>query len=85
MGMIAVAVKAAAGRYADAEPLFKSGLAIRAKAQGPDHRDVAASLDNLAALHNIQGHYVDAESLYKSSLGILEGCWAPTILMSPRR
>ena len=29
------------GRYADAEPLFKRSLAIREKALGPDHPDVA--------------------------------------------
>ena len=29
------------GRYADAEPLFKRALAIREKALGPDHPDVA--------------------------------------------
>ena len=31
----------AQGRYADAEPLFKRALAIREKALGPDHPDVA--------------------------------------------
>ena len=30
------------GRYADAEPLYKRSLAIREKALGPDHPDVAA-------------------------------------------
>ena len=29
------------GRYADAEPLYKRSLAIREKALGPDHPDVA--------------------------------------------
>ena len=36
------------GRYADAEPLYKRSLAIREKALGPDHPDVATSLNNLA-------------------------------------
>ena len=31
----------AQGRYADAEPLYKRSLAIREKALGPDHPDVA--------------------------------------------
>ena len=31
----------AQGRYADAEPLYKRALAIREKALGPDHPDVA--------------------------------------------
>ena len=38
------------GRYADAEPLHKRSLAIREKALGPDHPDVAQSLNNLAAV-----------------------------------
>ena len=39
------------GRYADAEPLYKRSLAIREKALGPDHPDVATSLNNLAELY----------------------------------
>ena len=38
----------AQGRYAEAEPLYKRSLAIREKALGPDHPDVAQSLNNLA-------------------------------------
>jgi hypothetical protein len=44
----------AQGRYAQAEPLFKRSLAIRVKALGPDHPDVATSQNNLAALYNAQ-------------------------------
>ena len=36
------------GKYAEAEPLQKRGLAIREKALGPNHPDVANSLHNLA-------------------------------------
>ena len=39
------------GRYADAEPLYKRSLAIGEKTLGPDHPDVAASLNNLADLY----------------------------------
>ncbi len=39
------------GRYADAEPLYKRALAIREKALGPNHPDVASSLNNLAELY----------------------------------
>ena len=38
------------GRYADAEPLYKRSLVIREKALGPEHPDVALSLNNLANL-----------------------------------
>ena len=39
------------GRYTDAEPLFKRALTISEKALGPDHPDVAVSLNNLAGLY----------------------------------
>ena len=60
------------GRYAEAEPLYKRSLAIREKALGPDHPDVAASLNNLALLYDQQGRHVDAEPLYKKALAIWE-------------
>ena len=58
------------GRYAEAEPLYKRSLAIREKALGPDHPDVATALNNLAVLYEDQGRYADAEPLYKRSLAI---------------
>ena len=39
------------GRYGDAEPLLEQSLAIRKKALGPEHPDVAESLNNLALLY----------------------------------
>jgi len=45
--------------YAEAEPLYKRSLAIREKALGPDHPDVAQSLNNLAVLYNTQGRYTE--------------------------
>jgi tetratricopeptide (TPR) repeat protein len=43
------------GDYSQAEPRFKRSLAIRKKALGPDHPDVAASLHKLAELYSTQG------------------------------
>ncbi len=40
----------AQGRYAEVEPLFQRALAINEKALGPEHPDVAQSLENYAAL-----------------------------------
>ncbi len=40
----------AQGKYAEAEPLYQRSLAIMEKALGPDHPDVATSLENYAAL-----------------------------------
>lgn len=44
-----------AGKYSEAIPLAQSLLAEIEKAYGPDHRDVAASLNNLALLYGNQG------------------------------
>ena len=40
----------AQGKYAEAEPLFKRSLAILEKALGPEHPNVATSLENWAKL-----------------------------------
>ncbi len=40
----------AQGKYAEAEPLFQRSLAIWEKALGPEHSDVATTLENYAAL-----------------------------------
>ena len=65
------------GRYAEAEPLHKRSLAIREKALGTDHPDVANGLNSLAWLYTIQGHYADAEPLYKRALATWEKALGP--------
>ncbi len=40
----------AQGKYAEAEPLYGRALAILEKTLGPDHPNVAQSLENYAAL-----------------------------------
>ena len=40
----------AQGKYAEAEPLYRRALAIREKALGPEHPDVAKTLENYAEL-----------------------------------
>jgi CHAT domain-containing protein len=47
-------------------------LDIREKALGPEHPDVATSLNNLAFLYSLMGNYAAAEPLYKRSLEISE-------------
>jgi tetratricopeptide (TPR) repeat protein len=66
-----------AGRYSEAEPLYKRSLQIREKVLGPEHPDVAASLNNLALLYRDQGRYPEAEPLYKRSLEIVEKVLGP--------
>src|ERR1700738_1141792 len=46
-----------AGQDADAIPIAQQVLAIREKALGRDHPDVATALNNLAALYKSQGRY----------------------------
>ena len=61
-----------AGKYSQAIPLAQRLLAEMEKAHGPDHRDVAAALNNLALLYGDQGRDAEAEPLYKRALAILE-------------
>ena len=56
--------------YAAAEPLYVRSLAIREKVLGPEHPDVATSLNNLAELFSAQGNYADAEPFHRRSLEI---------------
>lgn len=66
-----------AGSYAEAEPLYKRALAIREKALGDDHPDVANSLNGLAMLYLNQGKYAEAELLLKRALTIREKALGP--------
>ena len=65
------------GRTAEAEALYKRTLAIREKALGPDHPDVALSLHNLALVYGAQGRTAEAEPLYKRALAIFEKALGP--------
>ena len=58
------------GRYAEAEPLFKRSLAIREKALGPVHPDVAATLENLALLDRLTNRTAEADALEKRATEI---------------
>jgi tetratricopeptide (TPR) repeat protein len=65
------------GRYSEAIPLAQRALAIFEKSLGPDHPNVAASLNNLAELYLNQGRYADAVPLFKRSLAIKEKTLGP--------
>lgn len=60
------------GRYEDAIPHAERALALREKAIGPEHSNVATSLNNLAELYCARGRYADAEPLYLHALAIRE-------------
>ena len=56
---------------------MKRALGIREKALGPEHRDVASSLNNLAGLYRTQGRNGEADPLLRRALGILEKALGP--------
>jgi len=65
------------GRYGEAIPLAQRALAIREQALGPEHPDVATSLNNLAYLYKTLGDYPKAEPLYQRALAIQEKALGP--------
>jgi len=58
-------------RLGEAEPLMKRALAIDEKSYGPDHPDVAISLNNLAALLQATNRLGEAEPLMRRHLVIV--------------
>ena len=66
-----------AGKDEEAVPIAQRALALAERLHGPDHPDVGASLNNLAALYQSQARYVEAEPLYKRALSIREKAWGP--------
>lgn len=65
------------GQFDSAISLAQRALAIREKALGPTHPDVATSLNNLAGLYDTRGDYDQAELLYKRALAIWEKALGP--------
>jgi CHAT domain-containing protein/Tfp pilus assembly protein PilF len=66
-----------AGKYDEAEPLHQRALDIREKSLGPEHPDVATSLNSLAILYRNMGKYSKAEPLYQRALAIREKSLGP--------
>ena len=66
-----------AGKYDRAVVLAQQALQVAKQDVGPDHPDVATSLNNLAMLYATQGDYSRAEPLYKRSLAIWEKALGP--------
>ncbi len=57
----------------EAKALQERALAIRERALGPDHPDIALSLNNLAAVHEVTGAYAEARALHERAVAIREG------------
>jgi len=62
----------AQGKYAEAEQRFQDALRISEQQLGPEHPDVATSLNGLAKLYRHQGKYEQAEAFYERALAIRE-------------
>ena len=60
------------GKYDRAVVVAKKALEVAEENVGPNHPDVATSLNNLAELYDTQGQYAQAEPLYKRALAICE-------------
>ncbi|HEU4411143.1 MAG TPA: tetratricopeptide repeat protein [Polyangiaceae bacterium] len=65
------------GAYARAVPLAERALALRERALGPNHPEVATSLNDLAVLYKDQGAYGKAEPLHLRALRIREKALGP--------
>ena len=64
------------GRYAEADKFFLAALK-EAENLGPEHPNVATSLNNLAGLYDAQAKYTEAQPLLKRSLAIAEKALGP--------
>ena len=60
------------GRYEEAIPLANQALAIREKANGADHPNMATALNNLAALYQATRDFAKAEPLLQRALAFRE-------------
>ena len=65
------------GRYTEAEPLFQRALQIREQALGPEHLEVAATLNTMAVLSLNQSKFAQAEPLFQRALQIREQALEP--------
>jgi tetratricopeptide (TPR) repeat protein len=68
-------VRFALGDLTEAETLISKALDILEKVYGPNHPQVAQSLNHLARIYLAQGHSPEAHSLISLSLEILEGTY----------
>jgi CHAT domain-containing protein/Tfp pilus assembly protein PilF len=65
------------GKYDEALRLVERVLEIRERILGPDHRGVAAAINDLAILYYYKGDYARAELLHRRTLGIRKKALGP--------
>jgi tetratricopeptide (TPR) repeat protein len=64
-------------RYAEAEPLYRRARAIDEANYGPDHPEIARTLNNLAELLRTTNRLAEAELLVRRALAIDEASYGP--------
>lgn len=64
-------------RYAQAEASHRRALSARLESRGPDHPEVATSLNNLGVLARRQGRLAEAERLHRRALAIRRATLGP--------
>ncbi|MEL7036262.1 MAG: tetratricopeptide repeat-containing protein, partial [Cyanobacteria bacterium J06592_8] len=65
------------GKYNEAITIAERVLEMIKKLLGPEHPDVATSLNNLALLYSSQGRYEEAEPLYQQALEMYKKLLGP--------
>jgi tetratricopeptide (TPR) repeat protein len=65
------------GRYSEASNVAEEALKVAEETFGPNHLNVALSLNNLVVLYQDQGKYAEAEPLFKRALEIEEKALPP--------
>lgn len=65
------------GRYGESERLHELALAVAERTLGPEHPDVATSLNNLANIHYDRGRYGEAQNLHERALAIRKQAHGP--------
>jgi len=68
---------AAAGNYSSAEELLREAAAIQEQALGPDHPDLANTLNNLGVVCEITDNPIDAEHYFRRAYSIATATLAP--------
>jgi tetratricopeptide (TPR) repeat protein len=63
--------------YEEAERLYRRALDILERVYGPEHHEVAVTLNNLAALAHARGRNDEAETLFQRALTIKERVFGP--------
>ena len=71
------AVYSGQGRYDQAVPLFKRGLAVLEKANGPDDPEATVLMSNLADAYINRHRYADAERLLKRAMAVTTKAYGP--------